>query len=168
MNFHCSLIGNLRHVQGRFLTTCETYRETLTLLSHSFFTYKMEKWYLIYPPQRLIVSSQSVSSVAQSCLTLCNPMACSTSGFSVHHQLPELAQTHVHSVGDAIQPSHPLFPLLLQSSIFPSIRVFSNESVFCIRWPKYWSFSFNIFRTDFLRMDWFDLLAVKGTFKSLL
>ena len=89
-------------------------------------------------------------SVLQSCLTLCNPMVWSTPGFPVHHQFQELAQTHVHRVGDAIQPSHPLLPtptptcLLLLPLIFPSIRVFSNESVLCIRWPKYWSFSFNI------------------------
>ena len=57
----------------------------------------------------------------------------------VHHQLPELAQTHVHQVGDAIQPSHPLSPPSPPASIFPSIMVFSNESVLCIRWPKYWT-----------------------------
>ena len=71
----------------------------------------------------------SVSSVAQWCLTLCYPMDCSMPGFSVYHQLPELAQTHVHRVSDAIQPSHPLLPLLLLPSIFPSTRVFSSESV---------------------------------------
>ena len=82
-------------------------------------------------------------SVAQLCLTLCDPMDCSTPGFPVHHQLPELTQTHVHRVGDAIQPSHPLSS---PSSALnrSSIRVFSNESVLCIRWPKYWSFSFSI------------------------
>ena len=84
------------------------------------------------------------SSVAQSCLTLCNPMECSTPGFPVYHQLPELTQTHVHRVSDAIQPSHPLQSPLLPPSMFPSIRVFSNESVLCTRWPKYWSFSFSI------------------------
>ena len=78
-------------------------------------------------------------SVAQSCLTVCDPMDCSTPGFPVHHQLPEFTQTHVHRVGDAIQPPHHLSCLLLSPSIFPSIRVFSNESVFHIRWPKYWS-----------------------------
>ena len=82
--------------------------------------------------------SVQFSSVSQSCLTLCNPMDCSTPGLPVHHQLPELAQTHVHRVGDAIQPSYPL------PSLFPSIRVFSNESVLHIRWPEYWSFSFSI------------------------
>ena len=83
------------------------------------------------------------SSVAQSCLTLCDPMGCSTPGFPVHYQLPELTQTHVHRVSDAIKPSHPLLTLLLPPSIFPNIRVFSKESVLCIRWPKYWSFSFS-------------------------
>jgi len=82
------------------------------------------------------------SSVAQLCPTLCNRMDCSTPGFPVHHQLLELAQTHVHRVGDAIQPSHLCHHLLLLHSIFPSIRVFSSESVFCIRWPKYWSFGY--------------------------
>ena len=64
--------------------------------------------------------------------------------FSVHHQLLELTQTHVHRIGDAIQQSHPLSSLLLLPSVFPSIRVFSNESVLRIRWPKYWNFSFRI------------------------
>ena len=113
------------------------------------------------------------SSVAQLCLTLCDPMDCSTPGLPVHHQLPELTQTHVHRVGDAIQPSHPP-PLFLLPSIFPSIRVFSNESVFHIKWPKYWSFSFSICPSNeysgliSFRMDWLDLLAVQGTLKSLL
>ena len=83
------------------------------------------------------------SSVAQSCLTLCDPIDCSTPGLPVHHQLPEFTQTHARGVSDAVQPSHPLFSLLLPPSIFLSIRVFSNESVLCIRWPKYWSFSFS-------------------------
>ena len=81
--------------------------------------------------------SKMFSSVAQLCLTLCDPMDCSTPSLHVHHQLPEFTQTHVHRVSDAIQPSH----LLLLPSIFPSIKVFSNESVLCIRWPKWWSFS---------------------------
>ena len=68
----------------------------------------------------------------------------STLGLPVHHQLLEFAQTHVHQVGDAIQPSHSLSPLHLLPSIFPSIKVFSNELAFCIRWPKYWSFSFSL------------------------
>ena len=84
------------------------------------------------------------STVAQSCLTLCDAMDCSTPGFPVHHQLPELTQTHVHWVGDATQPSRPLSSLLLLASIFPSIRVFSSESALHIRWTKYWSFSSSI------------------------
>ena len=89
------------------------------------------------------------------------------------HQLPELALTHVHFVGDAIQPSHPVSCLLLPS-IFPSIRVFSNESALSIRWPKYWNFSFSISPSSeysgliSFRIDWLDLLAVQGTLKSLL
>ena len=175
------------------------------------------------------------SSVTQPCPTLCNPMNCSTPGFLVLHHLPELAQTHVHWVSDAIQPSHPLSPtspseeiqfssvqllsrvwlfvtpwtaarqaylsitnswslpklmsielvmpsnyfilcrpLLLLPSIFPSIKVFFNESVLHIRWPKYWSFSFSISPSNeysgliSFRMDWLDLPAVQGTLKSLL
>ena len=72
----------------------------------------------------IVVAVQSLS-----CLTLCNHMDCSTPGFPVHHQLPELTQTHVHCISDAIQPSHPPSSPLLQPSIFPSIRGFSNESV---------------------------------------
>ena len=81
------------------------------------------------------------SSVDQSCPTLCDPMDCRILGLPVHHQLAEFTQTHVHWVGDAIQPSHPLSSPFLLPSIFPSIRVFSNESALCNRWPKYWSFS---------------------------
>ena len=119
------------------------------------------------------MESVQFSSVAQSCPTLCNPMDCSTPGFSVHHQLLELPQTHVHRVGDAIKPSHPLSSPFLLPSTFPSIRVFSNESVLWIRWPKYWSFSFSISLSDeysgliSFRIDWFDLLAVQGTLRSL-
>ena len=113
------------------------------------------------------------SSVAQSCPTLCDPMNCSTPGLPVHHQLPEFTQTHVHQVSDAIQPSHPLLSPLLLPPIPPSIRVFSNESTLCMRWPKYWSFSFSIIPSKeypgliSFRMDWLDLLAVQGTLKSL-
>ena len=113
-------------------------------------------------------------SAAQSCLTLCNPMDCSLPGLPVHHQLPGFTQTHVHRVGDAIQPSHPLPSPSPPAFNFPSIRVFSNESALRIRWPKYWSFSFNISPSNehsgliSFRMDWFVLLAVQGTLKSLL
>ena len=76
-------------------------------------------------------------SVPQWCPTLCEPMDCSMPGFPVHHQLVEFAQTHVHRVGDAIQPSHPLSSPLLLPSVSLSIRVFSNKSVLRIRWPRY-------------------------------
>ena len=111
-------------------------------------------------------------SVAQLCLTLYDSMDCSTPGFP--HHLPELPQTHVHWVSDAIQLSHPLLSPLLLPSILPSIGAFSNDSVLCIRWPKYWSFSFRISPSSeysgltSFRIDWFDLLAVQGTLKSLL
>ena len=113
-----------------------------------------------------------ISSVAQSCLIVCDPMDCSTPGLPVHHQLLEFTQIHVHWVGDAIQLSHPLWSLLPLPSIFPRIRVFSNESAVRIRWPRYWSFSFSISPSNehsglsSFRMDWFDLLAVQGTLKS--
>ena len=95
-------------------------------------------------------------------------------GLSVHHQLPESTQTHVHRVGDAIRPYHPLSSPLLLPSVFPNIRVFSNKSALHIRWSKYWDFSFKISASNerpgliSFRMDWLDLLAVQGTFKSLL
>ena len=99
-------------------------------------------------------------------------MDCSTPGFPVHHQLLEIAQTHVHQVSDAIQSSHPLSSPFPPASIVPSIRVFSSESVLCIRWPKYWSPSIipskEIPGLISFRIDWLDLLAVQGTFKSLL
>ena len=122
-------------------------------------------------PQRLVFIQ--FSSVAQPCPTLCDPMSCSTPGLPIHHQLLELAQTHVRRVGDAIQPSHPLlspppaFNLSQHQGLF-------NESIICIRWPKYWNFSFSINPSNeysgliSFRIDWFDLLAVQETFKSLL
>ena len=122
-------------------------------------------------------SSVQFSSVTQSCLTCCNPMNCTRPGLPVHHQLPELTQTHVHRVSDAIQPSHPLLSPSPPAQIPPSIRVFCNESAsesLRMRWPKYWSFSFSIIPskehpglTSF-RMDWLDLFEVQGTLKSLL
>ena len=93
-------------------------------------------------------------------------------GLPVHHQLQELMQTHVHRIGDDIQPSHPL--LTPSPPMPPSIRVFLNESTLPMRWPKYWSFSFSINPSNehpgliSFRMDWLDLLAVQGTLKSLL
>ena len=105
--------------------------------------------------------TQEFSSVAQSALTLCSPMDCSTSGFPDHHQLLELAQTDVLQVGD---PSNGLIlchPLLLLPSDFPSISILSNESVFFIRWTKYWSFSISV-SNEYLglissRIGWLDL-----------
>jgi len=98
-----------------------------------------------------------------------NPTDCSTPGFPVLHHLLELAQNHVYWVVDAIQPSHPL-----SLSVLPIIRVFFNESALCIKWPKYWNFSFSIRPSSeysgliSFRIDCIDLLAVQGTFKSLL
>ena len=114
------------------------------------------------------------SSVAQSYLTLCNPMNHSTPGLPVPHQLLEFTQTHIHWVSDAIQPSILCRPLLLLPPIPPSIRVFSNASTLRMRWPEYWSFSFSIIPSkehsglNSFRMDWSDLLAIQGTLRSLL
>ena len=117
---------------------------------------------------------QSVSSVSQSCPTLCDPMNRSTPGLPVHHNSRSLLK--FMSI-ELVMPSNDLIlchPFLLWPSIFPSIRVFSNESALRIRWPKYWNFSFNISSANehsglvSFRMDWLDLLAVQGTLKSLL
>ena len=117
--------------------------------------------------------SVQFSSVAQSCLTLCDPVDCNTPGLPVLHQLPELAQ--LMSI-ESVMPSNHLIlcrPLLLPPSIFPNIRVFSSESALRITWPKIWSFSFSISpsseysRLISFRMDWFDLVF-QGTLKSLL
>ena len=117
------------------------------------------------------MDSVHFSSVTQSCPTLCDPMNHSMPGLPVLHQLLESTQTHVHLVGDAIQ-SHPLSFPSPPDTIPPSIKVFSNESTLCMRWPEYWSFSFNIIASKehpgliSCRMDWLDLLAVQGTLKS--
>jgi len=131
---------------------------------------------IIFHHRSVIASPSSVqfSSVAQSCPTLWDPMDCSTPGLPVHHQLPEFTQTHVRWVSDAIQPSHPLLSPSPPAFNLSHIRIFSNESVLCIRWPKCWSLSFNISLSNehpgliSFRMDWLDLLAVQGTLKSLL
>ena len=119
-------------------------------------------------------SVSSVSSVAQLCLTLCNPMNCSTQAslsITNSRSLPTFMSI------ESVMPSNHLIlcrPLLLLPSIFPSIRVSSNESVLRIRWPKYWSFSFSISPSNehpgliSFRMDWLELLEVQGTLKSLL
>ena len=121
--------------------------------------------------------SFSISSVQFSCSVRSNslqPKDCSTPGLPVHHQLLEFTQTHVHWVSDASNHLILCHPLLLLPSIFPSIRVFSKESVLRIRWPKYWSCIFSISLSNehpgliSFRMDWLDLLAVQGTLRSLL
>ena len=122
----------------------------------------------------VLFTSVQFTSVTQSCPTLCNPMNHSTPGLSVHHQLPEFTQTHVHLVG--VPSSHLILrrSLLLLPPTPPSIRVSSNESSLRKRWPKYWSFSFSISPSNehpglaSFRMDWLDLLVVQGTLKSLL
>ena len=98
----------------------------------------------------------------------------STPGLLVHHQLPEFTQTHVHRVGDAIQPSHPLLSPFPPAPNLSQHQGLSSESTLHMRWPKYWSFSFRISPSNehpgliSFRMDWLDLLAVQGTLKSLL
>ena len=108
------------------------------------------------PWKGLFWMGQSVSSVAQWCLTRCNHMDCSTLGFPVHHQLLDARQTHVHWLSDAIQPSHSLSSPVLPPSIFPSIRMLSNKLVLRIRWQKYWSFRF----TSVLPMNIQDLFPL--------
>ena len=123
----------------------------------------------------LCAQSLSVISVTQLCLTLCNPRDCSTPDLPVHHQHPELAQTHVHWVGDAIQPSH--YPL--SSLSLSAFNLSQHQGIF--QWVsslyqvgKYWSFSFSKSPSNeysgliSFRMDWLDLLAVQGTLESLL
>ena len=111
---------------------------------------------------------------SHSCLTICDPMDCSTPGFPVLHHLLELAEIHVHQVGDAIQQSHPLSSPSPPAFNLSQNQGCSNELVLCIRWPKYWSFSFNISPSNefagliSFRMDCFDLLAVQQAFKSLI
>ena len=109
-------------------------------------------------------------SVAQLCLTLCDPMDCRTPGFPVHHQLPEPTQTHVHCVSDAIQPSHPVIPFSSHLQSFPASGSFQMNRFFASGGQ---TFSFNISPSNeysgliSFRVDWFDLLAVQGTLKSL-
>ena len=117
-----------------------------------------------------MIHSPSVqfSSVAQSCPTLCDPMNRSTPGLSVHHQLPEFTQTHVHRVSDAIQRSHPLSSPSPAPSPSQDQGIYS-ESTLLMRWPKYWTFSVSIIPSKenpgliSFRMDWLELLAVQGT-----
>ena len=121
-----------------------------------------------------MIPSLQIRSVAQSRVTLCDPMNCSTPGLPVHHHLPEFTQ--LTSIESVMPSSHLILccPLLLLPPILPSIRVFSSESTLHMRWPEYWSFSFSIIPSKehpgliSFRMDWLDLLAVQGTLKSLL
>ena len=125
--------------------------------------------YLLYSPvQPTLVS---ISLVAESSLTPCDPMDCSTLGLPVHHQLPEATQTDGIV---SVMPSNHLIlcrPLPLLPSLFSTIRVFSNESALHIKWTKNWSFSFNISPSNeysgliSFRKNWLDLLAVLGTLK---
>ena len=125
-----------------------------------------KRWNKFYNVSFYCLSFFQFSSVAHSCPTLCDPMDSSMPGLPVHHQLLEFTQTHVHRVSDAIQPYHALF------SPSPPTFNLSSEPVLCIRWPKYWSFSFSISPSNehpgliSFRMDWLDLLAVQGTPKS--
>ena len=133
---------------------------------------KFMPWPLPSQSHRLWRDKELVSYFSRSVMmAFCDAIDCSTSGFPVHHKLLELAQTHVHWGGDAIQPSHPL------SSCSPAFNLtqhqdVSEKSVLCIRWPKYQSFSFSISPSNeysgliSFRMDWLDLLAIQGTFKS--
>ena len=126
-----------------------------------------------YRNDKNIFMTHLFCSVSWSCLTLCKPMDCSMPGFPVHHQFPELGQTHVHWVGDAVQWFHPLpFPSLPAFNLSQH-GIFSNESVLHIRSPKYWSFSFSMSPSNAysglisFRIDWLDLPALQGTLTNL-
>ena len=139
-----------------------------------------------FAPSNIFLSDSSVSSfwlthlsvqfssVAQSCLTLCDPMNLSTPGLPAHYQLPEFTQTHIHWVSDGIHPSHPLWSPSPPAPNPSQHHVLSNESTLPMKWPKYWSFSFSISPSNehpgliSFRMNSLDLLAVQGTLKSLL
>ena len=126
--------------------------------------------FLTVAPCCLSVSQSSCSVVSNSL----RPHGLQHASLPCLSTTPELTQTHVHRVTDSFQPSHPLSSTSPLPSLFPSIRVFSKESVLNVRWPKYWSFSFSISPSNeysgliSFRMDWLDLLAVQGTLKSLL
>ena len=132
---------------------------------------QQQQWILIH---LWILHNIQFSSVAQSCLTLCDPMNCSTTGLPVHHQLPESIQTHVRWVGDAIQQSHPLSTPLLLPSIFPSIWIFFKWVSSLHQVAKVLDFHLQHLSFQWtpglisFSMDWLDILAVQGTLKSLL
>ena len=184
---------DLLAVQGTFKSLLQYLSsKALILLCSAFFivqlynhtwrlssTNKLKKMLGVFHFLHVCIKSQAtrpvqLSSVTQSYPTLCSPMDCSMPGLPVHHQLPKPTQTHVHHVGDVIQPSHPLSSPSPPSFNLAQHQGFSNESVLHIRWPKYWSFSFSINPSNeysgliSFRMDWLDLLAVQGALKSLL
>ena len=155
---------------------CPQVSKTATVLRVTYSHLTVDQPVLSKLTNKSLQPSKLFYSVQLSRIRLCDPMNCGTPGLPVHHQLPEFTKpvciesviSSNHLILNLIQPS------LLLRSIFPSIRVFSNESALRIRWPKYWSFSFNISpsnehpRLISFRMDWLDLLAVQGTLKSLL
>ena len=130
-------------------------------------------WFNLLAIQETLRSLLQHTSSATQCLILCDPKDCSMPGLPVHHQLPKLAQTHVHRAGDAIQPSHPLSSPSPPALNLSQHQVFSSESGLPIRWPKYWSFSFSISPSNeysgliSFRMDWLDLFAVHGTLERV-
>ena len=140
---HYTYLYILTSVDGKFLRLSSKKMHNLRVASWVLFGAKMRTVAQEAADQdsseRLLQKGSSVqfSSIAQSYPTLCDPMNRSTPGLHAHHQLPEFIQAHVHSVGDAIQPSHPLSSPSPSTFNLPSIRVFSNESVLRIRWPKY-------------------------------
>ena len=123
----------------------------------------------MYKPREVVVVVLLLHGV-----WLCDPMGCSVPGSSVLHCLPEFAQTHDHWVSDAIQPSHPPLPSSPPALNLSQNQIFFSELALCIKWPKYWSFSFSISPSSeysgliSFRIDWFDFLAVQGTLSSLL
>ena len=159
-------------MEGLILTLPPLQSRLISYVSFQYFLMQQQAAYFFFPI--FLYTGVQLSLVAWWCPTLHDPMDYSMPGFSVHHQHPEPAQTHVHWVSDAIQPSHPLL-----SPSPPAFSLSQHQGLFqwvisCIRWPKYWSFSFSISpsseysRLISFRMDWLDLLAVQGTLKRLL
>ena len=165
-NDYSDIVNCLRH--------SNVIRSHLSATSHTSFGKRFEVGTILFRFQFHRYGSVQFSSVTQLCPTLCSPMNRSMPGLPVHHQLPE--STQIQSI-ELMMPSKHLIlcrPLLLPSSIFPSITVFSNESALRMRWPNYWTFSFHISPSNehpgliSFRMDWLDVLAIQGTLKSLL
>ena len=140
-------------------------RDCVKFFMNYFFSNRLIKCLLCIHLKNCFSQNSCFCSVVKSCLTICNPMDWSTPGFPVLYYLPEFAQTQVHWVSDALQPCHPLFPLLPPSA-FHSIKVFSKEAALHIRWLKCWSFSFSISpsneysRLISFSIGWLDLPAV--------